>query len=151
LGIAGGFLVLRAFSSGAVALTGVEAITTGVPAFRRPKARNAGRTLGLLAVIGSLMLLAVLALARATGVQLVTDPATQLLIAGDQPGEEFRQTPVVAQIAHTVFASTPWLFYVVAGATAVILLLAANTAFNGFPQLRSEERRVGKEWRSRRA
>ena len=137
LGIAGGFLVLRAFSSGAVALTGVEAITTGVPAFRRPKARNAGRTLGLLAVIGSLMLLAVLALARATGVQLVTDPATQLLISGEQPGEEFRQTPVVAQIAHTVFASTPWLFYVVAGATAVILLLAANTAFNGFPQLAS--------------
>ena len=137
LGLAGGFLVLRAFSSGAVALTGVEAISTGVPAFRRPKARNASATLMLLGVLGAVMLLSVLGLAQATGVRIVTDPASQLLIDGHLPGEEFRQTPVIGQIANAVFASAPWLFYVVGGATALILLLAANTAFNGFPQLAS--------------
>ncbi|WP_022916174.1 APC family permease [Ruania albidiflava] len=137
LGLAGGFLVLRAFSSGAVALTGVEAISTGVPAFRRPKARNASVTLVLLGLLGAAMLLSVLGLAQATGVRIVTDPGTQLLIDGELPGEEFRQTPVVGQIANAVFAPAPWLFYVVGGATALILLLAANTAFNGFPQLAS--------------
>src|SRR5699024_1009412 len=70
-------------------------------------------------------------------VRIVTDPATQLLIDGRLPGEEFRQTPVIGQIANAVFAPAPWLFYVVGGATALILLLAANTAFNGFPQLAS--------------
>lgn len=137
LGLAGGFLVLRAFSSGAVALTGVEAISTGVPAFRPPKARNASATLVLLGGLGAAMLLAVLALAQATGVRIVTDPASQLLIDGQLPGEEFRQTPVIGQIALVVFASVPWLFSVVVAATALILLLAANTAFNGFPQLAS--------------
>lgn len=142
LGLAGGFLVLRAFSSGAVALTGVEAISTGVPKFRPPKARNAAHTLLLLGVLGAAMLLTVLALAQATGVQFVTDPATQLLIDGQHPGEDFRQTPVIGQIALVVFASAPWLFYVVGAATTLILLLAANTAFNGFPQLASV---LGKE------
>lgn len=137
LGLAGGFLVLRAFSSGAVALTGVEAISTGVPAFRPPKARNASATLVLLGVLGTVMLLTVLALAQATGVRVVTDPSTQLLIDGRLPGADFRQLPVIGQIALVVFASAPWLFYVVGGATALILLLAANTAFNGFPQLAS--------------
>ena len=137
LGLAGGFLVLRAFSSGAVALTGVAAISTGVPAFRPPKARNASATLLLLGGLGAGMLLTVLALAQATGVQVVTDPGTELLIDGRLPGEDFRQTPVIGQIALVVFAAAPWLFSVVCAATALILLLAANTAFTGFPQLAS--------------
>ena len=137
VGLAGGFLVLRAFSSGAVALTGVEAISTGVPAFQPPKARNATRTLVLLGVVGAAMLLSVIALARATGVRIVTDPTSQLLIDGQLPGKDFRQTPVIGQLAQTVFASAPWLVYVLGGATVLILLLAANTAFNGFPQLAS--------------
>ncbi|UFU04799.1 APC family permease [Ruania halotolerans] len=137
MGIAGAFLVLRAFSSGAVALTGVEAISTGVPAFRRPKARNAALTLAMLGLIGATMLMSVLGLARATGVRFVEDPSRDLRLDGVAPGDDFVQTPVIGQIAEVVFASVPWLFFVVVGATALILVLAANTAFNGFPQLAS--------------
>ncbi|WP_159620783.1 APC family permease [Ruania rhizosphaerae] len=137
MGIAGAFLVLRAFSSGAVALTGVEAISTGVPLFRRPKARNAAITLSLLGLIGATMLFAVLGLAQATGVRVVEVPSRDLRIEGSPVAEDFVQTPVIGQIAEVVFVAVPWLIVVVVAATAAILVLAANTAFNGFPQLAS--------------
>lgn len=136
-GLAGGFLILRAFSSGCAALTGVEAISNGVPAFRKPKSRNAATTLLLLGLISASMMLGVIALARLIGIKYVEDPAEQLLLDGVPVGEEYHQSPVIGQIAATVFSGVPPLFYLVTVVTGLILVLAANTAFNGFPVLGS--------------
>ncbi|MDQ2625345.1 MAG: APC family permease [Actinomycetota bacterium] len=137
LGLAGGLLVLRAFASGCAALTGVEAISNGVPNFREPKSRNAATTLGLLGGIGATLLASIILLAGATGVRFVEDPATQLLLDGAPPPAEYRQVPVLGQLAHTVFDGVPALAVAVTVVTGLILVLAANTAFNGFPVLGS--------------
>ncbi len=136
-GLAGAFLVMRAFASGSAALTGVEAISNGVPAFRAPKSRNAATTLAMLGGISAAFILSILVLARATGVHYVEDPATQLLRDGVPVGDDYAQHPVIGQIAETVFAGYPVLFVTVAVVTGLILVLAANTAFNGFPVLAS--------------
>lgn len=137
MGVAGAFLVARAFASGCAALTGVEAISNGVPMFRKPKSRNAATTLLLLGVISAVMMMIILLLARATGVQYVSDPATQLTLNGEAVTAPDAQIPVIGQLAHTVFASFPPMIYLVAAVTGVILVFAANTAFNGFPVLGS--------------
>lgn len=137
MGLAGGFLVLRAFASGCAALTGVEAISNGVPAFRAPKSRNAATTLALLGSISIAMVMSILLLARATGVRFVDDPATQLLRDGVPVGEGYQQHPVISQLAASVFSGADVLFVVVSVVTGLILVLAANTAFNGFPVLGS--------------
>lgn len=136
-GLAGGFLVLRAFSSGCAALTGVEAISNGVPSFQRPKSRNAATTLLLLGLIAAAMLMSVVHLAGATGVRMVEDPERNLLSNGVPLGEAYHQDPVIGQIARTVFADFLPMFYLVTVVTGLILVLAANTAFNGFPVLAS--------------
>lgn len=136
-GLAGAFLVLRAFASGCAALTGVEAISNGVPAFRKPKSRNAATTLALLGGLSVTMIMSILLLAMATGVKFAEDPATQLLEGGQPVGEEYVQHPVIGQLAEAVFAGFPAAFYVVSAVTGLILVLAANTAFNGFPVLGS--------------
>ncbi|WP_345712844.1 APC family permease, partial [Kineococcus glutinatus] len=135
--LAGGFLVLRAFSSGCAALTGVEAISNGVPAFRKPKSRNAATTLLLLGLIAVTMLLSIITLANLTGLRFAEDPATQLLRDGVPVGDTYVQTPVIGQLADAVFDHFTPAFYLVTAATGVILVLAANTAFNGFPVLAS--------------
>ena len=127
------FLVLRAFSSGCAALTGVEAISNGVPAFQKPKSRNAATTLLLLGVISVTMLMGLISLAQITGVKMAEDPARQLI--GAPHGYE--QKTLVAQIAQVVFDGFPAAFYFITAVTALILVLAANTAFNGFPVLGS--------------
>ncbi|MFV0252209.1 MAG: APC family permease [Beutenbergiaceae bacterium] len=137
MGLAGAFLVLRAFTSGASALTGVETIANGVPAFRKPKSRNAATTLLMLGAISTLMLLATLGLANATGVRFVENPAEQLHIDGESLPAGYEQDPVIGQVAATVFDGFTPMFYLVTAATGIILLLAANTAFNGFPVLGS--------------
>ncbi|MGN6524709.1 MAG: APC family permease, partial [Actinomycetes bacterium] len=81
-GLAGAFLLLRAFSSGCAALTGVEAISNGVPAFRRPKSRNAATTLSMLGGVAITMLLGVIVLANLTHLRFAEDPASQLLRDG---------------------------------------------------------------------
>ena len=136
-GLAGAFLVLRAFASGSAALTGVEAISNGVPAFRKPKSRNAATTLAMLGAISATSILSILVLARATGVHYVEDPARQLLRDGVPVGEEYVQHPVIGQLAETVFQGNPVVFVAIAVVTGLILVLAANTAFNGFPVLGS--------------
>ncbi|HEX2175375.1 MAG TPA: APC family permease [Nocardioidaceae bacterium] len=136
-GLAAGFLLLRAFSSGCAALTGVEAVSSGVPAFRKPKGRNAGTTLLLLGVIAAAMALSVVALANLTGVQMSEDPERLLGPDGEPVGPEYHQSPVIGQLAESVFSGFPVGFFFVAAAAAVILVLAANTAFNGFPVLGS--------------
>jgi amino acid transporter len=132
-GVALLFLVLRAFSSGCAALTGVEAISNGVPAFRKPKSRNAATTLLLLGTLSVTMLIGLIVLARLTDVKMADDPARQLI--GAPPGYE--QKTLVAQIAQAVFDGFPVGFYFITSVTALILVLAANTAFNGFPVLGS--------------
>lgn len=129
-------LVLRAFSSGCAALTGVQAIGNGVPSFTVPKARNASITLVLLGVLSSVMMLGIIVLAMATGVRFVEDPATQLARDG-APVPGYQQLPVLGQIAQAVFSEGSLLFYGVAFVTALVLFLAANTAFHGFPNLAS--------------
>jgi amino acid transporter len=127
------FLVLRSFTQGCAALTGVEAISNGVPAFKKPKSRNAATTLLLLGTIAVSMVMGIIALARLTGVKIAEDPATQL--RGAPPG--YQQQTMVAQLADGVFGGFRPGFYFVVVVTALILVLAANTAFNGFPVLGS--------------
>ncbi|MFE9956694.1 APC family permease [Micromonospora sp. NPDC005299] len=126
------FLLLRTFSSGCAALTGVEAISNGVPAFKTPKSKNAATTLLLLGTIAVSMLVGIIWLAKLTGLQFVEDPAQ--IISGP---DGYVQKTVTTQLGQTVFGDGSVLLYVVAGMTALILFLAANTAFNGFPVLGS--------------
>jgi len=131
-GFAFAFLLVRAFSSGCTALTGVEAISNGVPAFKPPKSRNAATTLLLLGSIAITMLLGIVVLSRMTGLQFVESPDQ---IESGPAG--YVQHPVSAQLARAVFSHFTPGFYFVVGTTALILVLAANTAFNGFPVLGS--------------
>ena len=132
------FLLARAFSSGCAALTGVEAISNGVPAFRKPKSKNAATTLLLLGLIAITMMLSVIILAREMGLQFV-DPhdLDRLTRNGDPLPANFDQHAVIAQIARAVFHGFMPGFYFVVSMTGIILVLAANTAFNGFPVLGS--------------
>jgi amino acid transporter len=137
-GIALVFLLMRAFSSGCAALTGVEAISNGVPAFRRPKSKNAATTLLMLGVIAITMMLSVVVLAKQMGLKFV-DPSqlSRLTVDGQPVAGGYHQQEVIAQVAHAVFSGFTPGFYVVVAVTGVILVLAANTAFNGFPVLGS--------------
>lgn len=136
VGFAGFFLILRAFSSGCAALTGVEAIANGVPALKQPKSKNAATTLALLGLISTGMMLSILHLARATGVKVVESGSHNLLYNG-KPVADAKTDPVIGQLAATIFADARPLFLLVTVVTGLILVLAANTAFNGFPQLAS--------------
>jgi amino acid transporter len=112
------FLVLKGFSSGAVALTGVEAISNGVPAFRRPESRNAATTLVIMAgILGTLFF----------GVSLLASHVKPY------PSEE--QT-VIAQMGLLIFGNNA-VFFVLQIATAMILVLAANTAYADYPRISS--------------
>ena len=133
MGFALVFLVARAFSSGCAALTGVEAISNGVPAFRKPKSRNAAITLTMLGGLAVAMFMGMILLANDTGVKLAERPAEQLI--GAPP--DYHQKTLVAQLADSVFHDFPIGLYLITGVTALILVLAANTAFNGFPVLGS--------------
>ena len=137
VGLGGVFLLMRAFSSGCAALTGVEAISNGVPVFRRPKSKNAATTLAMLGSIAAAMMLSILLLARATGVKIVDDPALQLSQGGAPVPEDTPVAPAISQIASAVFGPGSALFLLVTVVTGFILVLAANTAFNGFPTLAS--------------
>lgn len=127
------FLVARGFSSGSAALTGVEAISNGVPAFRKPKSKNAATTLALMGGLAVTMVLGLVALALITRAKIAENPATDLMGAPDG----YYQKTMIAQIARTVFDGFPIGFYVVSFTTGLILVLACNTAFNGFPVLGS--------------
>jgi amino acid transporter len=129
------FLLLRAFSSGCTALTGVEAISNGVPAFRKPKSKNAATTLLLMGVAAILMFVGITALAIIDKVH-VTQNSCDLVGFTDCTGEP--QRTVIAQVAAANLGGThSVLFVFVQAMTAIILILAANTAFNGFPLLAS--------------
>ena len=112
------FLILRAFASGCTALTGIEAISNGIPAFRAPESRNAAITLGWMAFILASMFVGITMLSSKLGI-LPSDTET-----------------VVSQIARQLFG-TGLMYYMVQAATTLILILAANTSFADFPRLSS--------------
>ncbi|MCR2810940.1 MULTISPECIES: APC family permease [unclassified Microbacterium] len=124
-------LVLRAFSSGCSALTGVEAVSNGVPAFRAPKVRNAQMTLTLMGGIAILLFSGLVAIALVSGVHYAENPCH--LIGFDC--ESAPQPSLMAQVAAATFGMGSVPFFIIQAATACVLLLAANTAFNGFPLL----------------
>ncbi|MBX3195309.1 MAG: APC family permease [Microbacteriaceae bacterium] len=127
-------LLLRAFASGCAALTGVEAISNGVPAFRRPKIRNAQRTLMAMGATAIVLFSGLVVVALMSGVHYAED-ACHLI--GFADCESTPQRSLIAQIASATFGNDSIPFFVVQAATAAVLLLAANTAFNGFPLLGS--------------
>jgi amino acid transporter len=128
-------LLLRAFASGCSALTGIEAIANGVPAFRAPKIRNANITMSLMGATAVLMFLGTTWLALTAGVKYIEHPEIQLNNVDFFSTDP--QQSLMAQIGIAVFGGGSLLFYILQAATAAVLLLAANTAFNGFPLLSS--------------
>ena len=115
------FLLLKAFASGSVALTGTEAIANGVPAFKPPEAKNAANTLVVMAALLAILFI---------GITLIAD-AYQIV-----PSEEGSGGPtVIALVAQTAFGAGNPLYYLFQLATALILFLAANTGYNAFPRL----------------
>src|SRR3954453_12233133 len=138
-GLALVFLLARAFSSGSAALTGVEAISNGVPAFRKPKSKNAATTLLLLGTIAITMLMSIIVMANRMGLKYVgPDDIDRLRDAsGHRMPPGFDQPTVIAQLSKAVFDNFPPGYYFVLAMTGIILVLAANTAFNGFPVLGS--------------
>ncbi|MGW4893300.1 APC family permease [Kitasatospora sp. NPDC004240] len=128
-------LGLRAFASGCTALTGVEAISNGVPAFRAPKARNAASTMAAMGLIAVTTFSGITALALVADVHIAEDACD---LTGFADCATVPQQTVIAQLAAAVFGGDDSvLFYVIQAATALVLILAANTAFNGFPLLSS--------------
>jgi amino acid transporter len=125
------FLVLRAFASGCTALTGVEAVSNGVPAFEPPKSRNAATTLLSMGGLAIAMFAGITALALMANVHMAENPAD---LIGLPTGAE--QKTALSQLGLAAFGDTA-PFYLLQGFTAAILILAANTAFNGFPVLTS--------------
>ena len=112
-------LLLRAFAAGAVALTGTEAIATGVPAFKPPEPKNAAATLGIMAALLATLFIGITFLAVNLGITHLDLP---------------EKKTVISQVAATVYGDGI-LFYLFQGFTALLLFLAANTSFNAFPRL----------------
>ena len=114
------FLLLGAFSNGCVALTGIEAISNGIPAFKQPESRNAATTLTWMAVLLTTMFIGTSVMAYFYHVH---------------PHEN---ETVISQFARIIFTGPMgWFYYVIQGTTALILILAANTSFADFPRLSS--------------
>jgi len=112
------FLILKAFASGCAAMTGVEAIANGVQAFKQPEAHNAAKTLAWMAGILLFLFIGL---------------STIAVLSGVQPSES---ETVISQITRALFG-TGWFYYVISTSVAVILVLAANTAYADFPRLAS--------------
>ncbi|OUD84676.1 hypothetical protein BC477_17690 [Clavibacter michiganensis subsp. michiganensis] len=127
-------LLLRAFSSGCSALTGVEAISNGVPAFRTPKVKNAQATLVIMGGTAIVLFVGLTTLALIAQVHYGEKPCDLIGWAGcaTEP-----QKSLMAQVAGATFGNGSVMFYLLQATTAAVLLLAANTAFNGFPLLGS--------------
>ena len=131
------FLLLRAFSSGSAALTGVEAISNGVPAFKKPKSTNAATTLLLMGAVSVTMMMSIITLVNLTGIKFAEFPGTQLTLNGTPVGEAYNQDTIIGQLSKTIFSDFHIGVVFISIVTGIILVLAANTAFNGFPVLAS--------------
>jgi amino acid transporter len=116
----GVLLIIKAFASGSVALTGTEAIANGVPAFKPPESRNAATTLTAVAAILAILFIGITFVADSFGVVPVDQPATRT---------------VISQVAGIIYGDGSLPFYLFQSFTALILFLAANTSYNAFPRL----------------
>jgi amino acid transporter len=116
----GVLLILRAFASGSVALTGTEAIANGVPAFKPPEPRNAATTLTAVAILLGVLFMGITFVADSFGIVAVDEPAVKT---------------VISQVAAKVYGGDSIWFYLFQTFTALILFLAANTSYNAFPRL----------------
>ena len=114
-------LILRAFASGCTALTGVEAISNGIMAFKQPRSKNAAQTLMVMSALLGVMFIGITVLANRVHV-----------IAGENVNET-----VISQIARSLYGGISPLYYVTMAATTVILIMAANTSYADFPRLAS--------------
>lgn len=131
-GVALVFLVIRSFATGTTALTGIQTLGNAVPDFQEPKARNAAAALGALAGVSMTMFAGITWLALTTGVQMTAANAN---LIGLPQGQQ--QKTILVQIAGAVFDNAMVAIILVGLATFLILLLAANSAYQGFPQLGS--------------
>ena len=113
-------LIIRAFASGSVALTGTEAIANGVPAFKPPEPRNAANTLTAVAILLAVLFIGITVVADSFGILPIDQPATKT---------------VISQVAAIAYGNDSIGFYLFQSFTALILFLAANTSFNAFPRL----------------
>ena len=113
-------LIIRAFASGSVALTGTEAIANGVPAFKPPEPRNAATTLSVVAVLLAVLFIGITFVADSFGVVPIDEPAPKT---------------VISQVAAIAYGESSIGFYLFQAFTALILFLAANTSYNAFPRL----------------
>jgi amino acid transporter len=136
------FLLLRAFSSGCTALSGIEAISNGVTAFRAPESRNAATTLTWMCTILVTLFLGLTALSYVSGAQPIFavhehGATRELAVHGGHVADP--SETLISVLARLAFGNTPlqWFYYVVQAGTAMILILAANTAYAGFPRLAS--------------
>lgn len=127
-------LLLRSFASGCAALTGVEAIANGVPAFRLPKVKNAQQTLVIMGGIAITLFLGLIVMSFISGVHYAENACH---LEGFANCETTPQRSLIAQIAAATFGGSSFFFFAIQAGTALVLLLAANTAFNGFPLLGS--------------
>jgi amino acid transporter len=132
VGVAAVLLGLRAFAQGCTALTGVEAVSNGVPNFKPPKSANAANTLASMGFLTIVMFAGITGLALVSRVRFADDPAQ---LVGAPVG--YVQRTAIAQVAGAVFGYQSVAFLLLQAFTAAILVLAANTAFNGFPILAS--------------
>lgn len=114
------FLILRAFAAGCTALTGIEAISDGVPAFHKPESRNASITLVIMVIILSVMFM---------GITLLTNTYHVIPDGAAEP------ETVTSQLARAILGGNTWFYYVIQASTMLILILASNTAFADFPRL----------------
>ena len=135
------FILLRAFSSGAVALTGVEAISNGVPAFKKPESKNAASTLVAMGLILGTFFMGISVL------------ASHLKPTVLEPASQDYQT-LLSLMARYVYGGTTFLYYILQFSTFAILVLAANTAFADFPRVLVDHRQrrlpaatAGQPWR----
>jgi amino acid transporter len=113
-------LIIRAFASGSVALTGTEAIANGVPAFKPPEAKNAAATLTAVAILLAILFMGITFVALNFGIVAIDEPAPKT---------------VISQVAALAFGDGSIGFYLFQAFTALILFLAANTSYNAFPRL----------------
>jgi amino acid transporter len=113
-------LIIRAFASGSVALTGTEAIANGVPAFKPPEAKNAAATLTIVAILLAILFMGITFVALNFGIVAIDEPAPKT---------------VISQVAALAFGDGSIGFYLFQAFTALILFLAANTSYNAFPRL----------------
>jgi amino acid transporter len=125
-------LLLRAFASGCTSLTGVEAVSNGVPTFRPPKSRNAATTLLAMAGLSIAMMIGIAVLSALANVHIAENLADLTNVA-----DGYVQRTVLAQLSSATFGNNSFGFYAVQLSTTLILAMAANTAFNGFPILAS--------------